>query len=93
LIKVEKAKKKKDPAKEESVCLANGLEVSKLITEKLEIYQQIYLVNFIQILWWRSTKNINLLKKLEKLKIHLRKKIQPKLAWEITFLKILMEDI
>ncbi len=69
------------------------LEVSKLITEKLEIYQQIYLLNFIQILWWRSTKNINLLKKLEKLKIHLRKNIQPKLAWEITFLKILMEDI
>jgi len=29
LIKVEKVKKKKDPAKEETVCLANGLEVSK----------------------------------------------------------------
>ena len=69
------------------------LEVSKLITEKLEVYQQIYLLNFIQILWWRSTKNINLLKKLEKLKIHLRKKVQPRLAWEIAFLKIAMEDI
>jgi len=29
LIKVEKVKKKKDPSKEETVCLANGLEVSK----------------------------------------------------------------
>ena len=29
MIKVEKVKKKKDPAKEETVCLANGLEVSK----------------------------------------------------------------
>jgi len=29
LIKVEKVKKKKDPTKEETVCLANGLEVSK----------------------------------------------------------------
>ena len=29
MIKVEKVKKKKDSAKEETVCLANGLEVSK----------------------------------------------------------------
>ena len=69
------------------------LEVSKFISEKLEIYQQICLVNFIQIIWWRKTKNINLVKRLEKLKFHLRKNIQPKLAWEITFLKISMEEI
>ena len=69
------------------------LEVSKLISEQLDIHQQICLVNFIQIIWWRKTKNINLIKKLEKLKFHLRKKIQPKLAWEITFLKISLENI
>ena len=67
------------------------LELSKLITEKLEIYQQIVLVNLIQIIWWRKTKNINLLKKLEDLKFHLKKNTQPRLAWEITFLKISME--
>ena len=69
------------------------LEVSKLISEQLEVYQQICLVNLIQIIWWRGTKNINLVKKLEKLKFNLRKNIQPRLAWEITFLKISMEDI
>ncbi len=69
------------------------LEVSKLISEQLEINQQVCLVNFIQIIWWRNTKNINLIKKLENLKFHLRKKIQPKLAWEITFLKISMDII
>ena len=67
------------------------LEVSKLISEKLEVYQQIVLINLIQIIWWRKTKNINLLKKLEELKFYLRNNIQPKLAWEITFLKISME--
>ena len=67
------------------------LEVSKLISEKLEVYQQILLVNLIQIIWWRKTKNINLLKKLEDLKFHLKKNTQPRLAWEITFLKISME--
>ena len=69
------------------------LEVSKLISEQLEIYQQICLVNFIQIIWWRNTKNIDLVKKLENLKFYLRTNIQPRLAWEITFLKISMEDI
>ncbi len=69
------------------------IEISKLISEKLEIYQQIYLVNLIQTIWWRNTKNIGLAKKLENLKYLLRKNIQPRLAWEITFLKILMENI
>ena len=64
------------------------LEISKLISEKLEIYQQIYLVNLIETIWWRKTKNIDLVKKLENLKYLLRKNIQPRLAWEITFLKI-----
>tara|TARA_B100001248_G_scaffold23738_1_gene15618 strand:- start:571 stop:1524 length:954 start_codon:yes stop_codon:yes gene_type:complete len=66
------------------------LEVSKLITEQLEIYQQISLVNLIQIIWWRKTNNIYLLKNLENLKYYLKNNIQPRLAWEITFLKISM---
>ena len=69
------------------------LELSKLITEKLEVYQQIVLVNLIQIIWWRKTKNIKLLKKLEDLKFHLKKNTQPRLAWEITFLKISMQSL
>jgi len=69
------------------------LEQSKLISEKLEIYQQIYLVNLIQTIWWRKTKNIGLVKKLENLKYLLRKNIQPRLAWEITLLKISREII
>jgi len=68
------------------------LDISKLISEKLEIFQQICLVNLIQTIWWRKTKNISLVKKLEKLKYLLRKNIQPRLAWEITLLKISLED-
>ena len=69
------------------------LEISKSISEKLEISQQICLVNLIQTIWWKKTKNIGLVKKLENLKYILRKNIQPRLAWEITFLKISMEHI
>ena len=67
------------------------LEVSKLISEKLEIYQQINLINCLQFIWWRKTKNVELVKQLEKLKFYLRKNIQTRLAWEIIFLKISKE--
>ena len=69
------------------------LEISKLISEKLENYQQIFLVNLIQTIWWRKTKKIGLVKKLENLKYLLSKSIQPRLAWEISFLKISIEDL
>jgi len=69
------------------------LEISKSISEKLEISQQISLVNLIQTIWWRKTKNSGLVKKLENLKYLLRKNIQPRLSWEIAFLKISIEDI
>ena len=68
------------------------LEISKLISEKLEVYQQICLVNLMQTIWWRETKNIDLVKKLEKLKYLLRKNTQPRLIWEITLLKISMKN-
>ena len=61
--------------------------INKLLRHK------ICLVNLIQTIWWRKAKSIGLVKKLENLKYLLRKNIQPRLAWEITFLKILMEDI
>ena len=69
------------------------LEISKLITEQLEIYQQICLVNLIQANWWRKTKNADLVKKLEKLKFYITKNIQPRLAWEIILLKISIKDV
>ena len=69
------------------------LEISKSISEKLEIFQQICLVNLIQTIWWRKTKNVGLVKKLENLKNLLKKNIKPRLAWEIALLKISMKDI
>ena len=69
------------------------LELSKVISEQLAIDQQICLVNFMQIIWWRKTKNIDLIKKLENLKFYLRRNVNPRLAWEITFLEISTKDI
>ena len=64
-----------------------------MISEELEIDQQIFLINFLQIKCWEKTNNQSLVKKLEDLKVHLKGFIQPRLAWEVTLLKIAIEDL
>ena len=66
-------------------------EISKLISEQLEIQEQIFLINVIQNKWWDETKNSNIIKNLEDLKSHINKYIQPRLAWEVILLKISLE--
>tara|TARA_B100001989_G_scaffold68124_1_gene46236 strand:+ start:2301 stop:3269 length:969 start_codon:yes stop_codon:yes gene_type:complete len=76
--------------------LKNNLEIfgiSKVIAEQFDMNQQIHLINLIQIMWWRKTKNISLVKNLEVLKSRIKKNIQPRLSWEVTFLKIYLEDM
>ena len=75
--------------------LKNNLEIftiSKLISEKLEIFEQICLVNLLQYLWWRNTGNVKIVEKLEILKKHIGNNVQSRLAWEISLLKIGIED-
>tara|TARA_A100000164_G_scaffold321049_1_gene303520 strand:- start:1856 stop:2821 length:966 start_codon:yes stop_codon:yes gene_type:complete len=69
------------------------LKISKIISEELEIYQQIFLINFVQNKCWKKTRNKNIVKKLEDLKVYLRGFVQPRLAWEVTLLKISIEDL
>ena len=69
------------------------LKTSKLISEELEIDQQIFLINYLQKKFWEKTKSKSLVKKLEYLKVHLKGFIQPRLAWEVTLLTIAIEDL
>ena len=69
------------------------LKLSKIIAEELEIHQQLFLINFLQKKYWKKTKNKNIIKKLEDLKVYLKGFIQPQFAWEVTLLKIAIEDI
>ena len=68
------------------------LKIAKLISEELKIDQQIFLVNLIQNKWWRKTKSSNIIEELEVLKSYLNGFIQPRLAWEVTLLKIAIQD-
>ena len=69
------------------------LNISKIITEDLEIDQQVFLANFIQKKYWENTKNKNIITVLEKLKVNLRDLITPRLCWEVALLKIAIEEL
>ena len=69
------------------------LKISKLISEHLEIHEQIFLINIIQNKWWGTTKNSNIIQSLEILKSHITKYIQPRLAWEVILLEIALEKL
>jgi len=68
------------------------LKISKMIAEELEIYQQIFLINFLQRKYWENTSNQKIIKILEDLKGYLKNFIQPRLSWEVALLKIAMEE-
>ena len=69
------------------------LKISKIISEELDMNQQIFLINFVQKKCWEKTKNKNIINKLEGLKVYLKNFIQPRLAWEVTLLRIAIEDL
>ena len=69
------------------------IKITKIISEELDIEQQIFLINFVQQKYWAKTKNKNIIKKLENLKVNLKVFIQPRLAWEVTLFKIAIEDL
>ena len=69
------------------------LKITKIISEELDFGQQMFLINFVQQKYWAKTKNRNIIKKLENLKVYLKGFIQPRLAWEVTLLKIAIEDL
>ena len=69
------------------------LKITKIISEELDFDQQMFLINFVQQKYWAKTKNRNIIKKLENLKLYLKGFIQPRLAWEVTLLKIAIEDL
>ena len=69
------------------------LKITKIISEELDLEQQMFLINFVQQKCWTKTKNKNIVKKLENLKVYLKGFIQPRLAWEVTLLKIAIEDL
>ena len=64
------------------------LKIARFLSENLNLYQHIILINLIQHKWWRKTKDLKIVQNLETLKKYLNNYVQPRVAWEVILLKI-----
>ena len=66
----------------------DALSSAKDITETLDTQQQIWLISWLQQYMWIKDKNLKALKILEKLKVHIKSFVNPRLAWEVALIQI-----
>ena len=64
------------------------LKTAKEITDKLNIEQQLWFINFQQHRIWEKENDPRMIKKLEELRRQLLNYVQPRLAWEVTLLEM-----
>ena len=65
-----------------------SLRLAKEITDELNIEQQLWIIDFEQYRSWIKKQDSKIVRKLEQLRRHLLKFVQPRLAWELTLLEI-----
>jgi DNA polymerase-3 subunit delta' len=66
-----------------------ALALARDLTEALDGEQQLWLINWLQQHIWRLQKDQRVLLKLERLRVQLLSFVQPRLAWEVTFLGLM----
>ncbi len=64
------------------------LSLAKVITDELDIEQQLWFIDFQQNIIWEKENNTKIIQKLEELRKQLITYVQPRLAWEIALLEI-----
>ncbi|WP_267384847.1 DNA polymerase III subunit delta' [Cyanobacterium sp. uoEpiScrs1] len=65
------------------------LELSKVITEKLDVQTQLWLIKYMQYYYWMRLQNKKILEVLEKSRLCLLSYVQSQLVWECLFLEII----
>ncbi|WP_320666544.1 DNA polymerase III subunit delta' [Prochlorococcus sp. MIT 1307] len=66
-----------------------ALSLARDITDQLDIQQQLWLINWLQYYLWRQNNDAIPIRKLEILRSQLNSFVQPRLAWEVTLLRII----
>jgi DNA polymerase III subunit delta' len=67
--------------------IPDALRLAKQITKTLDAESQVWLIDYLQQVYWRSgSASIEMLKQLEKSKEYLRAYVQPQLVWEVTLM-------
>tara|TARA_Y100001978_G_C23700853_1_gene440813 strand:+ start:4897 stop:5868 length:972 start_codon:yes stop_codon:yes gene_type:complete len=67
------------------------LYLSKNISIELNLYQQEFLLEYMQRSWWNQTKNIDTINILESIRKNINSNVQTRISWEVGLLKIIMQ--
>ncbi|MFM7732727.1 MAG: DNA polymerase III subunit delta' [Cyanobium sp.] len=65
-----------------------ALALARDLSEALDGEQQLWLLNWWQLALWRRQPDAAALRRLERLRAHLRAHVQPRLAWEVALLDL-----
>ena len=68
-----------------------ALALARDVCEALDGEQQLWLINWWQQALWKSSRDVESLKRLETLRRHLLSFVQPRLAWEVALLDLTKE--
>jgi DNA polymerase-3 subunit delta' len=68
--------------------LRPALDLARRISKELELEAQLWLIEYLQQRYWQSQRSPHLLKILETTRQHLRRFVQPRLAWEVTLMNL-----
>ena len=67
--------------------IPDALRLAKQIAKTLDTESQIWLIDYLQQIWWKSaTASPALLQQLEQAKAYLKAFVQPQLVWEVTLM-------
>ncbi len=70
----------------------NILILAKNITSNLDLNQQKFLLDYMQRLWWKKTKDKRIAEIIDNIKNHINSNIHSRLSWEVGLLKIKIEN-
>lgn len=65
-----------------------GLELAQQIDRDLDGTEQLWLVDYLQYIYWQKYRNPQVIECLEQTRSHLLAYVQPRLVWECTLMKI-----
>ncbi|OKH23818.1 DNA polymerase III subunit delta' [Hydrococcus rivularis NIES-593] len=68
----------------------SALELAKTIDRELDTQAQIWLIDYLQYIYWQNWRQQNLLELLEKARQYLLNYVQPRLVWECTLLEMIL---
>jgi DNA polymerase-3 subunit delta' len=66
-----------------------ALSLARQITQELDTESQLWLLDYLQHHYWNTQRNPTPLEPLEKARRYLLQYVQPRLVWEVTFLKMI----